>query len=124
MRAQRPRNIPGSLNSRAPSSRTDPAVRSPIRSRRNWWGEVDGGGSVRPRRPMSDIRIERVADAAGLRRFVDVPFPIYRDDPYWVPPLRFERLQHLDPKRNPWFEHGEAALFVASRNGQPVGRIS
>jgi len=27
-------------------------------------------------------------------------------------------------EKNPWFEHAEAAFFLAERNGKPVGRIS
>ena len=41
-----------------------------------------------------------------------------------MPPLIFERMQFLDRKKNPWFEHGEAEYFLAERDGEPVGRIS
>jgi hypothetical protein len=30
----------------------------------------------------------------------------------------------IDPRTNPWFEHAEARLFLAERDGEPVGRIS
>lgn len=53
-----------------------------------------------------------------------MPFRLHRDHPQWVPPLIHERMQFLDRGRNPWFEHGEAELFVAERDGEPVGRIS
>jgi GNAT superfamily N-acetyltransferase len=58
------------------------------------------------------------------KRFVKVPFHLHRESEQWVPPLIFERMQFLDPGKNPWFEHGEAELFVAERDGEPVGRIS
>jgi len=57
-------------------------------------------------------------------RFIEVPYRLRRDDPQWVPPLRFERRRFLDPSKNPWFEHAEAQLFVAERGGEAVGRIS
>ena len=41
-----------------------------------------------------------------------------------MPPLRFERKQHLSRRHNPWFEHGEAEYFVAERDGVTVGRIT
>jgi GNAT superfamily N-acetyltransferase len=41
-----------------------------------------------------------------------------------VPPLIFDRMQFLNRKRNPYFEHAEAELFLAERDGEPVGRIS
>ena len=59
-----------------------------------------------------------------MNTFIDVPFRLRRDDPQWVPPLRFERRAFLDRKKNPWFEHAEAEFFLAERDGEPVGRIS
>ena len=35
-----------------------------------------------------------------------------------------ERFEHLDPKRNPYFQHAEVELFLAFRGDKPVGRIS
>ena len=58
-----------------------------------------------------------------LKAFIELPYRLRRDDPQWVPPLRFERRQFLDPKKNPWFEHAEAQLFVCERDGRDVGRI-
>jgi hypothetical protein len=57
-------------------------------------------------------------------RFIRLPWRIYRTSPQWVPPLIFERKQFLSPKKNPFFEHGEAQLFIAWRGRTPVGRIS
>jgi hypothetical protein len=59
-----------------------------------------------------------------LKRFVKVPFALHRDRPQWVAPLIFERMEFLNPKKNPWFEHGEAELLIAERDGEAVGRIS
>jgi hypothetical protein len=46
------------------------------------------------------------------------------NDPNWVPPLKNEARDMLNPDKNPWFGHGEAQFFLALRNGQIVGRIS
>jgi GNAT superfamily N-acetyltransferase len=73
---------------------------------------------------MSTIAIRRVETARDTNEFLRVPFAIYRDDPNWVAPLFFERLEHLSPKKNPYFDHAEAQLFVAEKNGKPCGRIS
>ncbi|NNE23855.1 MAG: N-acetyltransferase, partial [Rhizobiales bacterium] len=74
--------------------------------------------------PDFAIEVRGVSDDAGLKAFLDVPFIIYSDDPNWVPQLDMERREHLSAKHNPYFEHAEAQLFVAYKNGQPVGRIS
>ncbi len=69
------------------------------------------------------IRIEPITDARGRRRFVRFPWRIYRDDPLWVPPLIRSQLHTLDPERGSFFRYGEAALFMARRGGEDVGRI-
>ena len=72
----------------------------------------------------SSIRLEPIADRAGLRRFIAVTRPIYADDPAWVQPLTFERLDHLDAGKNPFLRAIEARYWIASRDGAPVGRIT
>ena len=71
-----------------------------------------------------NITVRPVRDKAAKRAFLDLPFAIYRDDPNWIAPLYLERYEHLDPKKNPYFQHAEAELFLAERDGKPVGRIS
>lgn len=70
------------------------------------------------------VVVRTVDGRAGLKRFLDLPFGIYRDDPNWVAPLHAERIRHLDPRRNPYFLHAEARFFLAERDGVAVGRIS
>jgi hypothetical protein len=73
---------------------------------------------------MGSVTIRPVRTRRELKRFVKVPFRLHRDSEQWVPPLIYERMQFLDRRKNPWFEHGEAELFLAERDGEPVGRIS
>ncbi len=64
-----------------------------------------------------------VSDRDLVKQFVKVPWPIYRDDPHWVPPLVKERLDLLSPK-HPYFEHAKVKLWIAYKDDQAVGRIS
>ena len=73
---------------------------------------------------MASVSIRPVRTRRELKRFVKLPFQLHRESEQWVPPLVFERMQFLDRKKNPWFEHGEAEYFLAERDGEPVGRIS
>src|SRR5688500_13138113 len=70
------------------------------------------------------IQIEPVAGVRGLRQFVRFPFARYQGDPLWVPPLIEERLDFLNPRKNPFFEHAHVALFLARRAGAVVGTVS
>ncbi|OQW79713.1 MAG: N-acetyltransferase [Proteobacteria bacterium ST_bin14] len=56
--------------------------------------------------------------------FIDIGYALNSDDPNWVPPLRSEVAGMIDPKKNGWFSHARAQLFVATRGDKPVGRIS
>ena len=70
------------------------------------------------------IEIVEAKGKAQAKRFVDIQYRLNRDDPAWVPPLRSDALELLTPGKNPWYEHGHAALFIAVRGGRDVGRIS
>ena len=73
---------------------------------------------------MSVLNIRPVSTKQDRKAFVDFAWTVYKDDPAWVPPLKDEVHGLLDPKKNPWFGHGRAALFLAERGGRVVGRIS
>ncbi len=70
------------------------------------------------------VTIRPVITRKDRHAFLDVPFLLYRNDPNWVAPLYFERFEHLDSKRNPYFQHADVQLFLAEQGGKPVGRIS
>ncbi len=55
--------------------------------------------------------------------FIKFQWEIYPNDPAWVPPLIIERKAFLDRKRHPFYRHGDAALFLARKNGKIAGRI-
>ncbi len=70
------------------------------------------------------IQILPVRTKAEKREFIELAYRLNGGDPYWVPPLRAEVKSLLTPGKNPWFEHGEAQLFLARRDERTVGRIS
>jgi hypothetical protein len=70
------------------------------------------------------LTVRPVEDNAGKKAFVDLAYTLNRSDPNWVPPLKSEVHGLITPGDNPWFEHAEAELFLAERDGVPVGRIS
>jgi hypothetical protein len=74
--------------------------------------------------PMSLPVTRPVVSKADRKAFVDLAWQVYRGDPAWVPPLKSEVHALLDPAKNPWFGHARAQLWLAERDGRPVGRIS
>ena len=72
----------------------------------------------------SAVAVEEVARGKGLARFIDLPVVLHGDDPRFAwPVLAWERYR-LDVHRNPYFERGDGACFLARRLGRPVGRIA
>jgi GNAT superfamily N-acetyltransferase len=71
------------------------------------------------------MEIREVQGRRDRDRFIKFPWKIYRGDSNWVPPLIIERRAFLDPKQNPFFDHSDVRLFLASDSaGNDVGRIA
>lgn len=72
---------------------------------------------------IARMQIEQIYDKHGLNRFIKLPWAVYEGDKNWVPPLVSE-LTFVLSERNPFFNHAEAAYFIARQNGTDVGRIA
>jgi hypothetical protein len=59
-----------------------------------------------------------------VNRFVQIPFRLYADHPYWVPPLLIDAKRYLNRQKHPYYEHSDADFFIANRDGKDVGRIA
>lgn len=59
-----------------------------------------------------------------LREFTNFSIDLYKDNPYFVPPLVLDEINTLTPAKNPAFDFCEAEYFMAYRDGEPVGRIA
>jgi GNAT superfamily N-acetyltransferase len=71
------------------------------------------------------LSIEKIntGNKVQVKRFVDLPYRLYKDCPQWVPPLFIDAYLPLNRKKHPFFEHSEADFFLAVRDGEVVGRI-
>src|SRR5436190_20587044 len=69
------------------------------------------------------IAVDEVRTGADLDAFVRLPRDLYSSDPDFVVPLNHDVRGRLS-RRNPYFEHADAALFLARRRGLVVGRIA
>lgn len=69
------------------------------------------------------LTIRHVRDRRGLKNLLNLPFDLYRSRPNWVPTLRQAQAKVLAGK-TAFFDRAEMAMFLAQRNGRPVGRIA
>lgn len=72
----------------------------------------------------AEISIDPVTDKRGRAAFVDLGRAFSDRLPHFVPQIRSEQLELIDPAKNPFFGHARVQLFIAQRGGKPVGRIS
>jgi GNAT superfamily N-acetyltransferase len=69
------------------------------------------------------VEVRPVLSRRDRRRFLTFPWRIYRHDPMWAPPVLADRAARIDPARNPLYDHGEVALFIAWSGRKPVGTV-
>ncbi len=70
------------------------------------------------------IKIKRVENEADLDLFVRFPFELYKNNPYWVPPIIKEEKTFFDTTKNPVFQNAAASCFLAFQGNHVVGRIA
>jgi GNAT superfamily N-acetyltransferase len=69
------------------------------------------------------ITIKEAITNKELLAFIKFPFSIYKNNPYWVPPLIKDELKSFD-KSNPIFDTAQAQFFLAYKGETVVGRIA
>jgi len=72
---------------------------------------------------LGGIEVATIKDHE-LKQFVELPYTLYRNDPYWVAPLRIAVKELLDRRKHPFYANAEAEFFLARREGRVVGRIA
>jgi len=70
-----------------------------------------------------NINIIPADTGRALKQFIDFPWTVYRDDPYWIPPLKKD-VRELLSLKHPFYDHSERMLFLAVRDGVPAGRVA
>ena len=73
---------------------------------------------------MSNIEVKALHPKKDIVKFLKFAWTIYKDDPNWVPPLMMDKKKLLNKDKNPSFETSQMELFMAYKNGEPVGRIA
>ncbi len=73
---------------------------------------------------MGKLDIVEVVDRRLRKQFIDLPWTVFPIECNYVPPLRMDFSRLIDPKRHPFWEFSRQSLFLALRDGRPVGRIA
>jgi hypothetical protein len=73
---------------------------------------------------MPALTVEPVRTRRQRKRFLDLPWSLYRDDPNWIPPLRFDEKALAGFSPHPFYENNEVQTFLACRGKEVCGRVA
>ena len=70
------------------------------------------------------VEIKEVRTRSELRKFVNFPELLYKDNPCYVPPLVFDQMDTLDQKKGAAQEFCDSKLYLAYKDGELAGRVA
>ena len=73
---------------------------------------------------VEDVVIKEVVTKKDLRKWIDFPNRLYKDNKYFVPFLASDELDTFSKNKNPAYAFCETKLFLAYRDQEIVGRIA
>ena len=87
-------------------------------------GRPGHGGTLSSPSMGSAVAVEEVTRGKPLVRFTELPLVLHGADPCFAWPVMAWERYRLDTRRNPYFDTGDGAYFLARRLGRPAGRIA
>jgi GNAT superfamily N-acetyltransferase len=70
------------------------------------------------------ISIKEAKTKKELKEFIMFSFDLYKDNPYWVPPIISEELETFDKDKNPAFNSAEVHFYLAYKENKIVGKLA
>jgi hypothetical protein len=70
-----------------------------------------------------EVRVRKSSSPADFRKFLALPWNIYRNESNWIPPLESDIREKVDRRENPFYEHADREILLAFRGQEPVGRV-
>ncbi len=70
------------------------------------------------------VRLVDTNNKSDLKKFIQLPFDLYRNNSCWVPQLRSDTRSIMDRTSHPFYQHSDADFFIAEDNGKILGRIA
>ncbi len=71
-----------------------------------------------------EITIKEVNNKKDFNAFIEFPYTLYKGNPYFVPPLKFDEKATLDKTKNPAFDYCDARYWLAFKGNKVVGRVA
>ena len=69
-------------------------------------------------------RIIDTHNRKDVRKFINLPFDLYKNCAQWVPPFISDMELVLNRSKHPFYQHSEADFILVESEGQILGRIA
>jgi GNAT superfamily N-acetyltransferase len=69
------------------------------------------------------VIIKEVVTNSDLKKFIDFPYSLYKNNPFFVPALSFDEKATLG-KKNPALDYCKSKYWLAYKNNKVVGRVA
>ncbi len=70
------------------------------------------------------IEVKQIKSKKEFKKFVKFPTELYKNNPYYVPPIELDEYNLTNPKKNASFDDCDAVYFLAYKDGKVVGRVA
>lgn len=70
------------------------------------------------------ITIQEVTSKKALKEFVLFSFELFKNNPYWIPPIIADELESFDKDKNPAFKTATVKFFLAYKDGKIAGKVA
>ncbi|MEY4703138.1 MAG: hypothetical protein RIR96_1035 [Bacteroidota bacterium] len=70
------------------------------------------------------MQLIQVENKKEERRFLDLPYKIYKGDPNWIAPLENDVTSIFNHEKNKAFRHGKLVRWILVRDNETIGRIA
>ena len=70
------------------------------------------------------ITIKEAITKKELKDYIMFSFELYKDNPYWIPPIIADELETFDKEKNPAFQTAEAHFYLAYKDNKIVGKLA
>jgi hypothetical protein len=70
------------------------------------------------------ITIKEALTKKEMKDYVMFSFELYKNNPYWIPPIIAEELETFDKTKNPALKTAEAHFYLAYKDNKIVGKIA
>ncbi len=69
------------------------------------------------------VTIKTCDTISDLKKFVQFPYDLYKNNSYWVPPIKKDELNALQAQTNPAMKNCDVQFWIVMKDGKVAGRV-